>query len=63
MDGWGFRRGGYQCRCLPGYRLGNTVRRPFLGEIIERATLEQYYSGVFDCKRVGCMLLILLFIT
>lgn len=53
LDGWGFRRGGYQCRCLPGYRLGNTVRRPFLGEIIERATLEQYYSGVFDCKRIG----------
>lgn len=53
IDGWGFRRGGYQCRCRPGYRLPTVVRRPYLGEIVERATQEQYYNG-FDCSRIGC---------
>lgn len=53
LHGWGFRRGGYQCRCQPGYRLPLQVRRPFLGEIVERATEEQYYNG-FDCKKIGC---------
>ncbi|XP_043509525.1 uncharacterized protein LOC122528461 [Frieseomelitta varia] len=52
LHGWGFRRGGYQCRCRPGFRLPNVVRRPYLGEIIERATQEQYYNG-FDCSRIG----------
>ncbi|XP_071438971.1 uncharacterized protein [Hetaerina americana] len=52
IDGWGFRRGGYQCRCQPGYRLPSFVRRPYLGEIIERATTEQYYSG-FNCDKIG----------
>ncbi|KAL1123171.1 hypothetical protein AAG570_002258 [Ranatra chinensis] len=52
IHGWGFRRGGYQCRCKPGWRLPTVVRRPFLGEIIERATAEQYYSG-FDCLKIG----------
>lgn len=52
LDGWGFRRGGYQCRCQPGFRLPYTVRRPYLGEIIERATSEQYYNG-FDCSKIG----------
>ncbi|XP_076259463.1 uncharacterized protein LOC143195864 [Rhynchophorus ferrugineus] len=52
IHGWGFRRGGYQCRCRPGYRLPFQVRRPYLGEIVERATEEQYYSG-FDCKKIG----------
>ncbi|XP_058452752.1 uncharacterized protein LOC131431196 [Malaya genurostris] len=54
LDGWGFRRGGYQCRCKPGYRLPSVVRRPYLGEILERASDEQYYNG-FDCKKVGWM--------
>lgn len=53
LHGWGFRRGGYQCRCKPGYRLPNVVRRPYLGEIVERATQEQYYNG-FDCTKIGC---------
>lgn len=53
IHGWGFRRGGYQCRCLPGYRLPPNVRRPYLGEIIERATTEQYYHGGFDCERIS----------
>lgn len=53
IHGWGFRRGGYQCRCKPGFRLPSHVRRPFLGEIIERASAEQYYNG-FDCSKIGC---------
>lgn len=53
IHGWGFRRGGYQCRCKPGFRLPTIVRRPFLGEIVERATAEQYYNG-FDCEKIGC---------
>lgn len=53
LHGWGFRRGAYQCRCRPGYRLPLQVRRPFLGEIVERATAEQYYNG-FDCLKIGC---------
>ena len=52
LQGWGFRRGGYQCRCKPGFRLPTVVRRPYLGEIVERATQEQYYNG-FDCTRIG----------
>ncbi|XP_060526856.1 uncharacterized protein LOC132702314 [Cylas formicarius] len=52
IHGWGFRRGGYQCRCRPGYRLPLQMRRPYLGEIVERATAEQYYNG-FDCKAIG----------
>ncbi|KAF3427527.1 hypothetical protein E2986_00525 [Frieseomelitta varia] len=55
LHGWGFRRGGYQCRCRPGFRLPNVVRRPYLGihkmpvqwekakpELREKY-LEQYY--------------------
>lgn len=59
IHGWGLRRGGYQCRCKPGFRLPSHVRRPFLGEIVERASAEQYYNG-FDCAKIGCMYLSLL---
>ncbi|KAJ8981548.1 hypothetical protein NQ317_009807 [Molorchus minor] len=52
IHGWGFRRGGYQCRCKPGYRLPLQTRRPFLGELVERATAEQYFNG-FDCLSIG----------
>lgn len=52
LQGWGFRRGGYQCRCKPGFRIPSNIRRPFLGEIIERASAEQYYNG-FDCLKIG----------
>ncbi|KAG7213753.1 hypothetical protein KM043_002980 [Ampulex compressa] len=52
LHGWGFRRGSYQCRCKPGFRLPTVVRRPYLGEIVERATQEQYYNG-FDCSKIG----------
>lgn len=30
----------------------SVVRRPFLGEIIERASAEHYYNG-FDCAKIG----------
>jgi hypothetical protein len=59
IHGWGYRRGGYQCRCLPGHRLPPNVRRPYLGEIIERATTEQYYHGGFNCERISCELKLL----
>lgn len=52
LHGWGFRRGAYQCRCRPGYRLPLQTRRPFLGEIVERSTAEQYYNN-FDCLKIG----------
>ncbi|XP_017776061.1 PREDICTED: uncharacterized protein LOC108562276 [Nicrophorus vespilloides] len=52
IHGWGLRRGGYQCRCKPGWRLPYYVWKPFLGEIVERATEEQYFNG-FDCKKIG----------
>lgn len=52
LDGYGFRRGGYQCRCRPSHRRPNNVRRSYLGEIIERATAKQYYSD-FNCRKVG----------
>ncbi|XP_053605432.1 uncharacterized protein LOC128672355 [Plodia interpunctella] len=52
IHGWGFRRGGYQCRCAAGHRLPGVVRRPYLGEIIERATADQYYNN-FDCVPIG----------
>lgn len=56
IHGWGLRRGGYQCRCRPGYRLPNVVRRPYLGEVVERASAEHYYNG-FDCLKIGCKLI------
>ena len=55
IHGYGFRRGGYQCRCKPGHRLPNTVRRPYLGEIVERATSEQHHDN-FHCEKIGCKL-------
>ncbi|CAG7835947.1 unnamed protein product [Allacma fusca] len=52
LDGYGFRRGGYQCRCKPGYRLPYVDRRPYLGEILERSQ-EQAYRRYFDCEKIG----------
>lgn len=56
LHGWGLRRGGYQCRCAPRHRLPPLARRPYLGEVVERATSDQYYNN-FDCKKIGCELL------
>lgn len=52
IHGWGNRRGGYQCRCVPGHRLPSVVRRPYLGEILERASDEEIKSG-FECSKIG----------
>ena len=52
LHGYGFRRGGYQCRCRPSHRRPNNVRRPYLGEIVERSTPKQYHTD-FDCDKVG----------
>lgn len=53
MHGWGFRRGGYMCRCKPGHRLPPIIRRSYLGELIERATDEEYQNA-YDCLKIGC---------
>merc|ERR1711892_782983 len=54
LHGYGFRRGGYQCRCNPNHRLPNIVRRPYLGEIIERASETQFKNpNTFQCPKVG----------
>src|SRR6218665_3263177 len=52
LHGYGFRRGGYQCRCKPGYRLPQTVEFPFRGEDIERASKPEYDNG-FQCEKIG----------
>ena len=52
IHGYGFRRGGYQCRCRPGNRQPFVDRRPFLGEIIERSS-EDNYRKHFDCQKIG----------
>lgn len=51
IHGYGFRRGAYQCRCKPGYRLPKHIRAPYLGELIERATDFEYKQG-FSCQRI-----------
>lgn len=51
IDGWGLRRGGYQCRCKPGFRRPSGVQRPFSGESIEEASDEQLSNG-FDCLKI-----------
>ena len=48
LYGWGFRRGGYQCWCKPGYRLPPWQQGPYMGIEIESATEEEYKAG-FDC--------------
>uniref|UniRef100_T1JXN6 GPR158/179 extracellular domain-containing protein n=2 Tax=Tetranychus urticae TaxID=32264 RepID=T1JXN6_TETUR len=52
IHGFGFRRGGYQCRCKSGFRLPKNVRTPYLGEIIERATTNEYKKG-YSCEKIG----------
>ncbi|KAI1308698.1 putative G-protein coupled receptor [Halotydeus destructor] len=52
IHGYGFRRGGYQCRCKAGFRLPNIVRTPYLGEMVERATESEYRAG-YDCDKIG----------
>ena len=52
IHGYGFRRGGYQCRCRPGYRLPKTVKNWFKGEKIERATQTEF-ENEFQCEKIG----------
>ncbi|CAF1255091.1 unnamed protein product [Adineta steineri] len=51
LIGFGFRRGGYQCLCQPGYRYPPYQDGPFKGYIIEKATQEEYVNN-FDCLKV-----------
>lgn len=51
VHGYGLRRGGYQCRCKPGYRLPKQTRGPYLGELIERATDFEYKQS-FGCVKI-----------
>lgn len=55
VHGYGFRRGGYQCRCRPGYRRPRIVRNPYHGELIERATEHDYRTG-FNCEKIGYLM-------
>jgi hypothetical protein len=55
LNGFGFRRGGYQCLCQPGYRYPPYQNGPFKGELIEKSTKEEYQSN-FDCIKVDCKL-------
>ena len=51
LTGFGFRRGGYQCLCRPGFRYPSYQDGPFKGYIIEKATTEEYTNN-FDCLKV-----------
>ena len=51
IHGYGLRRGGYQCRCKPGFRLPKHIKGPYLGELIERATDFEYKQG-FSCQKI-----------
>ena len=53
LTGFGFRRGGYQCLCQPGFRYPPYQDGPFKGYIIEKATQEEYINN-FDCLKVEC---------
>ncbi len=48
LPGWGFRRGGYQCVCNPGYRYPWWQNGAFQGIDIESATMDEYLKS-FDC--------------
>jgi hypothetical protein len=51
LVGFGFRRGGYQCLCQPGYRYPPYQDGPFKGYVIEKATTEEYATN-FDCIKI-----------
>lgn len=51
IHGYGFRRGGYQCRCKPGFKLPKHVRGPYLGELVERASDFELRQG-FHCQKI-----------
>ncbi|GFS15850.1 Fras1 related extracellular matrix protein [Elysia marginata] len=51
LMGYGFRRGGYQCVCNPGYYYPWWHDGPFMGLEIEEASREEYEVG-FDCLTI-----------
>ncbi|XP_076444630.1 uncharacterized protein LOC143282762 isoform X1 [Babylonia areolata] len=51
LMGFGFRRGGYQCVCEPGYYYPWWHDGPFQGVEIEQATYDEWLYG-FDCLNV-----------
>ncbi|XP_071112765.1 uncharacterized protein [Haliotis cracherodii] len=51
ISGYGFKRGGYQCVCQPGYYYPWFHDGPFLGWEIEEAARDEYEVG-FDCIAV-----------
>lgn len=53
LHGFGLRRGGYQCRCKPGYRRPWREETPYFGEELEGASDEVYNNG-FDCLKIEC---------
>jgi len=52
LMGFGFRRGGYQCVCMPGYYYPWWHDGPFLGIEMEQASKEEWEEGGFDCLTV-----------
>lgn len=52
LMGFGFKRGGYQCVCMPGYYYPWWHDGPFQGLEVEQATSAEYEYG-FDCWAVG----------
>ncbi|CAH1799902.1 unnamed protein product [Owenia fusiformis] len=50
--GWGFKRGGYNCACRPGYRYPAFQNGPYEGVDIERATNTEHERG-FQCLETG----------
>ena len=53
VAGYGFRRGGYVCPCRPGFHCPREIDPPFRGNVIEKATDEEYEKG-FECVRTDC---------
>jgi len=54
QGGYGFRRGGYQCVCRPGYYYPWWHDGPFQGWELEQATRMEYELG-FDCIKIENM--------
>ena len=51
LSGFGFRRGGYRCKCRSGRRYPNEIEQPYWGFNIEQSTLTEYQTG-FTCPAI-----------
>ncbi|XP_059145696.1 uncharacterized protein LOC131932801 [Physella acuta] len=49
--GYGFKRGGYVCHCVPGWGYPWYVEFPYQGDHVEKATVDEYKNG-FTCRQV-----------